>query len=263
MGLLLDHCVGLAEGLPVSTLAEARGDLVCDTTALEEKLPTPVALCAPLGVAATDAEATGLPDTLVVELVEELGVPKLAEARGDPVCDATAEEDAVPSPVALCAPLGVAATDPEAAGLPDTLVVELVEELGVPKLAEAGGDPVREVSGLDDIVATPVGLSDVSGLDDIVATPVALKDVSGLDEALVTPVGLSDVSGLDEALATPVALLAGLVLAATLQDASDVPLTLCTGLVEALNVPKLGELAAVALGDWLSVEETLADPVAL
>ena len=247
MGLLLDHCVGLAEGLPVSTLAEARGDLVCDTTALEEKLPTPVALCAPLGVAATDAEATGLPDTLVVELVEELGVPKLAEARGDPVCDATAEEDAVPSPVALCAPLGVAATDPEAAGLPDTLVVELVEELGVPKLAEAGGDPVREVSGLDDIVATPV----------------ALKDVSGLDEALVTPVGLSDVSGLDEALATPVALLAGLVLAATLQDASDVPLTLCTGLVEALNVPKLGELAAVALGDWLSVEETLADPVAL
>lgn len=190
MGLLLDHCVGLLEGLPVLKLAEGRGDPVCDTTALEEKLPTPVELCAPLIVAPTEPETAGLADTLAVELVEGLGVPKLAEAAGEPVSDATAEEDAVP-------------------------------------------------------------------------TPEALSDVSGLDEALATPEALSDVSGLDEALATPVALLAALVLATTLQDASGVPLTVCTGLLEGLDVPKLGELAAVALGDSLSVEDTLADPVTL
>jgi hypothetical protein len=99
--LLLAHCVGLVEGLPVPTLAEARGDTVCDTTALEEKLPTPVALCAPLTVATTDPETAGLADTLTVELAEGLGVPQLAEATGEPVSDGTVEEDALHSPVAL------------------------------------------------------------------------------------------------------------------------------------------------------------------
>lgn len=127
--------------------------------------------------------------------------------------------------------LPLAPTELDTAGLADTLTVELVEGLPVPQLAEAIGDAVE----------------DRTAEEDAVPSPEALKDVSGLDEAL----------------ATPVALLAGLVLATTLQDASGVALTLCTGLVEELNVPKLGEAAGVALGDWLSVEETLADPVAL
>ena len=122
-----------------------------------------------------------------------------------------------------------------------------MEGLFVPTVAEATGEAVEDRTAEEDAVPSPEAVSDVSGLEDIVATPEAVSDVSGLEDIL----------------ATPVALLAGLVLAATLQDDSGVPLTLCTGLVEELNVAKLGEAAGVALGDWLSVEETLADPVAL
>ena len=181
-----------------------------------------------------------------VGVIEGLAVPTVAEATGEPVEDTAEEEEELANPVAV-APLTVAPTEPETAGLADTLAVELVEELGVPKLAEAAGEPV----------------SDATAEEDAVPSPVALSDVSGLDEALATPEALSDVSGLDEALATPVALLAALVLATTLQDASGVPLTVCTGLLEGLDVPKLGELAAVALGDSLLVEDTLADPETL